>query len=114
MVLVSDLLTPVDTLPEHLSYLRSQGHEVVLFQVLDPRELTFDFDGPAQFEDLESGKKLFVDPQTWGDRYREKMETHLAEIQTICDRLGVTRRLLPTDEPLETALSEFLRSRQTA
>ncbi|MDP6060124.1 MAG: DUF58 domain-containing protein, partial [Pirellulaceae bacterium] len=36
IVLISDLLAPIDTLETQLGYLRSRGHEVVLMRVLDP------------------------------------------------------------------------------
>src|SRR5690606_6361387 len=62
VVLVSDLLAPVEPLEAQLGALISRGHEVVLFQLLDPAEATFDFQEPALFEDVESGRQLYVDP----------------------------------------------------
>ncbi len=44
VVLISDLLAPIERLQTNLGYLRSQGHEVVLLRVLDPAELEFTFD----------------------------------------------------------------------
>ena len=111
MILISDLLTPTDGLTGHLGYLRSQGHEVVLFQVLDPAELSFNFDSASLFEDMETGETTYVDPRSLREKYLSGLQSHLQEVQKICDRHGVTRRLMRTDEPLENALSEFLRAR---
>src|SRR3954454_12290805 len=44
IVLISDLLAPVDSLRQQLGFLRSQGHEVVIMRVLDPAEMDFGFD----------------------------------------------------------------------
>lgn len=112
LVLVSDLLTPVDQLETRLAQLRARGHEVLLFQVLDPAELTFDFERPALFQDAESGRELYVDPATARDTYMRRLEAHIDGIRTTCDRLGITYRQFATDEPLEIAMGEFLRSRQ--
>ena len=112
LVLVSDLLAPVDELETRLGYLRARGHEVLLLQLLDPAELSFDFEHPALFEDLESGREVYVDPKTARSEYRRKLDRHLAGIQTCCDRLGISYRQFTTGVPLELALSEFLRSRQ--
>ena len=56
VVLISDLLADPDGLDKNLGMLRSCGHEVLVFQVLDPAEIDFQFDQPALFEDMESGK----------------------------------------------------------
>ena len=52
IVLLSDMLSPIDDLETRLGYLRSQGHEVIVFRILDPAETDFSFAAPALFEDL--------------------------------------------------------------
>ncbi len=39
VVLVSDMLAPIETLQTNLAYLRSRGHQVMILRVLDPGEL---------------------------------------------------------------------------
>src|SRR6478609_3662550 len=39
IVLISDLLAPVDALKARLGYLRARGHDVAVFRVLDPAEI---------------------------------------------------------------------------
>ena len=63
VILISDLLAPVEQLRENLSYLSSCGHEIVVMRVLDPAERTFTFSAPALFVDLESGREMYVDPR---------------------------------------------------
>jgi uncharacterized protein (DUF58 family) len=111
VVLLSDLLAPVDTLEKHLGYLRSRGHEVVVMRVLDPAELEFRFQESAIFYDLESGKQLYVDPQTVRERYLQRFTDHAEAISRICNRLGVDSYRLSADQPLELALFDFLNSR---
>jgi uncharacterized protein (DUF58 family) len=49
IVLVSDLLAPIEALETNLALLTASGHEVLLFHVLDPAELSFDFTAAAPF-----------------------------------------------------------------
>ncbi len=60
VVLISDLLAPIDSLAGALALLTAGGHEVIVFQVLDPAELNFDFAAAARFEDLETGRDVFL------------------------------------------------------
>jgi uncharacterized protein (DUF58 family) len=112
LVLISDLLAPLDDLETRLGYFRARGHEVVLFQTLDPAEMTLDFDEPVLFHDVESGREVYVDPAHARARYVQRLEAHLEAIQGICARLGIECWRLTTDQPLEVALGDFLRSRQ--
>ena len=111
VVLLSDLLSDTAELESQLGLLRARKHEVLLFQLLDPAELTFDFDEPALFHDIETGREVYVDPQTARDEYLRKLHRHINHIRGCCDRQGVTFRQFTIEQPLERALSEFLRSR---
>jgi uncharacterized protein (DUF58 family) len=111
VVLISDFLAPLDRLEPDLLALAASGHEVVVFQVLDPAELNFDFNRAAMFEDLETGKTLFVDPAAARTDYLKKLETHCTGLREICQKLGASCHRLDTSRPLELALYDFLRGR---
>jgi uncharacterized protein (DUF58 family) len=111
IVLVSDLLTSIERLERDLGYLRAGGHDIVLFHVLDPEELHFDFDSPALFQDVESGRDLYVDPPAAAKGYRHMLSSHLDSANAICGRLGIDYQLFATDRPFDTALLEFLQHR---
>lgn len=111
VVLISDLLTEIESLKTRLGFLRSQGHEVVLLRVLDPAELSFDFNKPAMFIDLESSRDLYVDPAHARQNYQQSFSKHAEELATICRELGIGLYQLSTAQPLELALFDFLQSR---
>lgn len=111
VVLISDLLSPIDELDTHIGYLRAKGHEVALFQILDPAEIHLNFNETAIFEDLESGERLSLNPQTVQANYQRQMNQHLEEIQSLCRQQGVHYHKLTTDTPLEVGLSDFLTDR---
>jgi uncharacterized protein (DUF58 family) len=62
VVLVSDLLDDPAPVIKGLKHLRFRGTDVVVFQVLDPNELTFPFSGASRFRDLESAQEVVADP----------------------------------------------------
>jgi len=111
LVLISDFLAPLDTIEPHLVTLNACGHDVILFQVLDPAEKTFNFQAPSMFEDAESGRSHFIDPASARKEYLRKLQSHCANLRSICERQGMTYHQLTTDRPLELALFEFLRAR---
>ena len=113
IVLISDLLAPAESLEKPLSLLTTSGHEVIIFQVLDPAELTFDFANPSRFLDLETGRDLFLDPSLARHDYLQKFNAHLAAVRGICQRLGTSLVQLDTTRPLELALFDFLKGRAT-
>jgi uncharacterized protein (DUF58 family) len=111
VVLISDLLAPLDRLETSLALLTAARHDVVVFQVLDPAELTLDFAAPARFLDVETGRDLFLDPAAARAEYTRRLEAHLTAIRATCQRLGVSHVQLSTAQPLELALFDFLKVR---
>ena len=111
LVLVSDYLMPLDGLESQLGIFRAMGHEIVVVQILDKAELDFTFEQSGVFEDLESGKRLVLDPARARDGYLAKMKAHNNVLRSLCERQNVTYRLARTDAPLEGMLFEFLSTR---
>lgn len=111
VMLISDFLAPIDRLEPDLMALTACGHEVIVFQVLDPAERTFQFEGAAMFEDVESGRRLFIDPGAARKEYLRKLEAHGGRLRSVCQKLGIGCHPLATDRPLELALFDFLRER---
>jgi len=111
IVLISDLLAPVDRLEPHLGRLTAAGHEAVVFQVLDPNELAFEFQRPMLFRDLESEQDFYLDPGAVRSGYQRRLQEHSQGVEASCRRLGISFQRTVTDRPLELALLDFLRSR---
>lgn len=111
IVVVSDFLAPAERLERDLAALAACGHELVVFQVLDPAEATFSFENPSLFEDVESGRAIFIDPAAARKEYLHKLEVHCTGLRAVCDRLGAACYRLETTRPLELALFDILRQR---
>jgi uncharacterized protein (DUF58 family) len=111
IVLISDLLAPVEELERNLGRLTAAGHELVVFQVLDPNEINFDFQNAMLFKDVESQKEIYLDPAATRAEYQRQLQSHTAGIEGICQKLGFAFHRVLTNQPLDLALHDFLRSR---
>jgi uncharacterized protein (DUF58 family) len=111
IVLISDLLAPVEDLRGKLGYLRSRGHDVLVMRVLDPAEINFTFSTAGMFHDVESGRTLYVDPSAAKQQYLERFAAHAGELREACIGLGIDFVQLSIDRPLELALFDLLQAR---
>lgn len=111
IVMLSDFLAPLDRLEKNLIALTAGGHEVSIFQVLDPVELNLGLEGATLFEDIESQRQIYIDPAAAREAYVKKLDAHCEALKAICRKLGISHHLLGTNQPMEIALFEFLQAR---
>ncbi len=111
MVLISDLLAPLEKLEQNLALLTSAGHEVVVFQIFDPAEEKFGFEKASLFFDIETGREVYIDPELARKGYLQRFAAHAEAVRAVCQRLGISHHRLLTTQPLETALFDFLKDR---
>ena len=111
VVLVSDLLDDPAGIIEGLKHLRFRGSDVLVFQVLDPAELTFPFEEAARFHDLESADEVRVVPARARRRYLAEIEGLVARYRDALRPADVDHHLLRTDRSLDAALLAFLAAR---
>jgi uncharacterized protein (DUF58 family) len=63
------------------------------------------------FHDVESGRDHYIDPATARAEYQRKMAAHSEGVEAICNKLGFAFYRILTNQPLDLALLDFLRSR---
>ena len=112
VVLISDLLDDPDKLVDGLRHFRFNGHEVILFHLMDPQEIAFQFEDLIEFEDLETGEKLLLDAESARAVYLENLERFRDQIARACGVLGIDYEPITTDQPLDFALFEYLAARR--
>ena len=108
VVVISDFYESPETIVKTIEPLRFHGSEVVLFHVLDPKEIRPELRGPAILVDLETEQRLEVIPEYVKGEYRRKMDSHLQQMSERTRAAGLDYHLLVTDRPLDAALSEYL------
>ena len=111
VVLISDLLDDPEPAIQGLRHLKFRGTDVVVFQLLDPNELTFPFRGAARFRDLETAQEVVADPT----KARKEYLRELAGLTLRFDRelrgAGIDYVQLDTSQPLDFALLTYLSAR---
>jgi len=108
VLIVSDFWESPESIVRTIEPLRYYGNEVVLFHVLDPEDVRPKLKGPTIVVDMETKTELEVTPDYSKKEYREKIETHLADLRTRAQAAGMGYCLLMTDRPLDAALFEYL------
>jgi uncharacterized protein (DUF58 family) len=113
IAVISDFYEDDAALPQ-LRRLRRMGHDVIAIHTLSREELTLDIGGAAELVDLESGRKLLVQPSSIRDQYARSINEWLASVERTIRRDGLDYLRLTTAEPLEPALRRFLVGRRGA
>src|SRR5947209_3166718 len=108
VIVISDFYEQPESIVQAIEPLRFHGNEVVLFHILDPKEIRPDLRGPAVLVDLETNQKLEVVPDYVKTQYRAKMDRHLEAVRDRAQAAGLGYQLLTTDKPLDRALTEYL------
>ena len=113
VAIFSDFFDEVDALVEGMRRLVHGGHEPILFQVLDPQELEFDYERLRRLDGLEGLGRVKIDPKAIRNAYREEIQKHNNELKRQARMLGADFVSLVTSQPLDVALSTYL-ARRTA
>jgi uncharacterized protein (DUF58 family) len=112
LVVISDFYEEPDAVLSALGPLRARGHDVIVFHVMDPYELDFPFDEASGFEDLETGEQIPVIPANLKDDYLAMVRAHVATLEKRFTDNRIDYTLLDTSKPLDTALFQYLLSRE--
>jgi len=111
VILFSDLFDHVDGFLAGLDHLRFQGHNVIVFHILDPDELRFPFDGSWKFKGLELDGQIITQPKRIRAAYLEELRKFLRKIKLSCERSRVDYVLVDTSRPVDVVLSAYLVAR---
>jgi uncharacterized protein (DUF58 family) len=111
VILVSDMLAPIKNLEKDLAGLNACHHEILVFLLLDPAELSFDFSQAGLYQDVETDRDIYLEPALARKGYLKRLELHLAAVRDTCQNLGIGWHRFTTNQPLELALFDLLRSR---
>ena len=112
VAIYSDFFDDLPSVVEGLRRLRHDGHEPILFQVLDPLELSFDIARLVRLDGLEGAGMLKVDPKALRQAYVEEITAHNRELARHAAAMGVDYVQLDTSRTLEAALTTYLAHRK--
>lgn len=108
IILLTDALVDPETIAKPLGYLRGRGHEIVIIRVLDRTEVDFQLPTSDMVEDLETGEQIFVNPEEARKDYSRRFDEHETRLLEVCHARQARLLTLVTDQPLASALLEFV------
>ncbi len=113
VILLSDMMDAPDAVLDGLKHFRHRGHEVLAFQILDPREIDLDFRGEVEFEALEEpGRRVRLEPAHMGADYRRNFDGWRNDLRRECRRRLIDMVEMRTDAAFAPALAAYLQKRR--
>ena len=111
VVVFSDCFGDDAALRHVLEQYRYRGHDVVVFQILAPEELTFPFRRESFFQDLELPGRLQINPNTVRKQYLKDFQAFMDRLRQGMTDIGVDLITVSTGDDLSEVLSYHLRRR---
>jgi uncharacterized protein (DUF58 family) len=111
-IVISDLLDDEEKIIRGIQHLRFAGHEVIVFHVLDPFELTFPFNGQVEFQGLENQGRILTRPAEIRKSYLAEFGAFLERIRLACERHDTPYLQITTNQSWSEVLTAWLGTRQ--
>jgi len=112
VVLVSDLFDDPEQIMNGLKHFRHQKQEVIVFHILDRKELEFDFNDRTRFKDIETGELITTEPWQIRKVYQKAVQAYQDSFRLRCREQKIDYVPLFTDQNLDLALNKYLKKRK--
>tara|TARA_Y100000814_G_C12348030_1_gene406153 strand:- start:761 stop:1657 length:897 start_codon:yes stop_codon:yes gene_type:complete len=108
IILISDLVDSHEDIMNGLKHFRYKGHEVIIFHILDPREIDLNFNESVKFIDLESDESITTDPRQVKAAYQKEIKDLVASYKNQCRKNKIDFINISTSDSLENSLINYL------
>lgn len=108
IILVSDLFVNPAELNDCFQHLMFRKHDLAVFHLYDPLELSFDVRRPTRFVDMEGGVSVFVEPNEIAERYHRALEEYRDQVRQVVVEAGVDYHEVSIEDNYEQVLTRFL------
>lgn len=111
IAIISDFYEDPARLRTAMARIRHRQHDVIMCQIVDRREETFDFTDTAPFEGLEGEGRLRIDPRAIRKAYLEVFREHIERVEKIARSFGFDYLRVSTHDWLGPGLAAFVARR---
>lgn len=112
IIVISDLFDRQEEVLNALRHFRYNKNEVIVFQVLDPAEISFIDGNPVTLVDMETKEELFSQPVSIKKAYRESMNEFIKKYKNECRKHDIEYVLMSTDTTFDVSLLRYLNKRK--
>jgi uncharacterized protein (DUF58 family) len=111
VVIISDFLDNQSEVMNALKHFRYNKNEVIIFQILDPVELSFLEGNPLTIVDMETREEMYSQPFAVQKSYKEAMKEFIGTYKSECRKNRIDYVLLTTETSFDTSLLKYLNKR---
>ena len=112
IILISDLLDEPKKIINSLKHFKYNKNEVLVFHLLDQKELTLEFNEHTIFEDLEDNTKIETEPWLIANSYKKEIENLINFYKTECLINKIDYHLVKTNQDIGMVITKFLNKRK--
>ncbi len=112
VVLCSDLLDDPGKIMNGLKHFRYKKQEVIVFHILDRKEIEFDFNSRTKFLDLESKEEITTEPWHIRSSYTQLILDLQKYYRKECRENLIDYIPIFTDQSLDISITEYLNKRR--
>ena len=112
IILISDLFDETENIMKGLKHFRHNKQEIIVFHIMDRKELDFNFTNRTKFKDMETDEQITTEPWKIRKVYQQAIRSYQDELRLRCREQKIDYVPLFTDQNLDLALNEFLKKRQ--
>ena len=109
--LITDFFSDIEHSFSGIKRLIDAKHEVVLLQIIDPLELTFDINGRVELHELEGSEKLDFMANQIREAYEDIFHEYLADVKKKSLSYGVDYILCDMSRSFGFHLAEYMSKR---
>jgi len=111
IIVISDLFDEPEEVIKAIRHFRHRKHEVIVFHILDPYEISFDFRDLGEFLDLETGERIFLNPHLVREEYWAKLDSFIYQYRKVFSESRVEYVKTDISHPLDIFLLSYLNKR---
>jgi len=108
IILISDLFDEPAEVMRGLLHFRHKKHEVIVFHLIDPDEMSFPFRGLTTFKDMETGQRMEVLPDAIRAEYRGVFREFVETFKRGCAEARIEYVAADTSVAAPGSLTVFL------
>jgi len=112
VILCSDLMDDPEKIINGLKHFRYKNQEVIVFHILDKKELEFDFKSRVKFLDMESKQEIVSEPWHIRSSYKKLISDLQKFFKKKCRENLIDYIPVFTNQKLEVCIREYLNKRK--
>ena len=112
VIIISDFFDNQSEVISAMKHFRYNKNEVIVFQILDPVEISFLEGNPVTLKDMETNEEIYSQPFAMQKAYRETIKEFIENYRSECRKNNIDFISLSTSTRFDTALLSYLNKRK--